>query len=145
MLGNIQFLTYQVSKKSGIPQDILLGIYEEYWDTFRNKLQYSNANGFSAPFLGTFFTDNSKIRGYARQLIRDMRYKKSVIIKAQEEGRDKDALAHTKQLETMVKKFKAAWGQIEIFRRVFINNKYRWAEKYKHYKHQGKWEGSPNI
>jgi len=124
MIGNQYYINNKIARDPQVPVNnlrIIEVIMDMYWDEFKKKLSEAEVPVVQVTHLGTWYADNSILRGYIRKLIRDIRNIRK--IEAYKNGGEGLIAKH----DYKVKRLKSALKQLNNLRYVILErkNKYR--------------------
>ena len=122
MLGNLSYINHKVFKNKECPikdfKQVEI-INEMFWREFKYKINNSELPVLEVKHLGIFYTDNSKLRKYIRQLI-------TVIRKIRKSEGIRKQWPVTIELEkNLTTRLRKSWKQLNNIRYVYIARKER--------------------
>lgn len=141
MFGNLSFLNRKVSEDQLAPIHKPVGgidtlritatINDEMWREILRRKQFTHTNIIQVPGLGSFTTRMSPLKKYIYTSIRQLRRLRVRMQKLKEANPDIDPKTSMTFLmhDDLVKKVKAAWGQLEELRKIIILRTIVWNAK----------------
>jgi hypothetical protein len=123
MLGNLAYINHKVAKNDKCPikdfEKIEI-INEMFWREFKKQIDTSSFPVLEVKHLGIFYTNNSSLRKYTRDLI-------NIARRLRKSERYRLGYPQIVNMETDVTlKLRACWKQLESLRHVYLARK----EKY---------------
>lgn len=122
MIGCLDYIIDDVSKKRGMDRKIVEAIAMEYFKRWKFQLTNSDCLSIDMRGLGMWIGMNSKLRGYVRENIRKIRYlEKEIETNEELSFLDKDILRE--KIGHYKHRIKLAWAQLDAIRYVYIRRK----------------------